>query len=433
LFFGSDAASQAFSVAPALDFGSRPSHDQDSVSQSSSAATPTVQYLDSNAAVSRFLESIGSTRELAIDTEGASFHRFIDRIYLVQLSTRTHHGIIDPLPIAAPDALGALLADPKVEVVFHDADYDLRLLHQDYGWRPTNLFDTRIAAQLLGIQAFGLAALLERAYGLKLDKKHQRADWSMRPLTESMLDYAALDTMHLLGLKDQLKEELAKKGRTAWGKEEFLRLEGTRWEPEEPGMTYLKAKGARDLTRRELAILRELVPWRDAVALQLDRATFRVVANDVLMEISRLAPATMDALGAIKGMPRGMMDRAGRDVLAAVQRGLAVPDAQLPKFPRAPRYDKDPEFDDKVGRLKSVRDDAAKRLELDPGVLCSRERMETVVRALPRTAEELEAIPGIRKWQSAEMGAGFISALERFKARKAERPAGTDADESPYR
>ncbi|NBS59820.1 MAG: ribonuclease D, partial [Betaproteobacteria bacterium] len=90
-------------------------------------------------------------------------------------------------------------------------------------------------------------------------------------------------------------------------------------------MTYLKAKGARDLTRRELAILRELVPWRDAVALQLDRATFRVVANDVLMEISRLAPATMDALGAIKGMPRGMMDRAGRDVLAAVQRGLAVP------------------------------------------------------------------------------------------------------------
>ena len=131
-----------------------------------------------------------------------------------------------------------------------------------------------------------------------------------------MLDYAALDTMHLLGLKDQLKEELAKKGRTAWGKEEFLRLEGTRWEPEEAGMSYLKVKGARDLTRRELALLRELVPWRDAVALQLDRATFRVVANDVLLEIARLAPATMDALGAIKGMPRGMLDRAGRDVLA---------------------------------------------------------------------------------------------------------------------
>ena len=171
---------------------------------------------------------------------------------------------------------------------------------------------------------------------------------------------------------------------------------------------------------------------RDTLALQLDRATFRVVANDVLLEIARLAPATMDALGAIKGMPRGMLDRAGRDVLAAVQRGLAVPDGQLPKFPRAPRWEKDPEFDDKVGRLKSVRDDAAKRLELDPGVLCSRERMETIARALPRTLEELEAIPGIRKWQSAEMGAGFIGALERFKARKAERETPRE-DDSPYR
>ena len=188
------------------------------------------------------------------------------------------------------------------------------------------------------------------------------------------------------------------------------------------------------LTRRELALLRELVPWRDAVALQLDRATFRVVANDVLLEIARAAPATLDALGAIKGMPRGMVDRAGRDVLAAVQRGLDVPDAQLPKFPRAPRWEKDPEFDDKVGRLKSVRDDAAKRLELDPGVLCSRERMETIARALPRTLEELEAIPGIRKWQSAEMGAGFIGALERFKARKAQREADrAERDDSPYR
>ena len=117
----------------------------------------------------------GRTHELAIDTEGASFHRFVDRIYLIQLSTRERHAIVDPLAISAPAALGALLVDPAVEVVFHDADYDLRLLHQDYGWHVTNIFDTRISAQLLGITAFGLGALLERNFGLKLDKKHQRA------------------------------------------------------------------------------------------------------------------------------------------------------------------------------------------------------------------------------------------------------------------
>jgi ribonuclease D len=397
------------------------------LAQDSAALTqPTVAYLDTDAEVTRFVGEIGRPRELAIDTEGASFHRFVDRIYLIQLSTRERHAIIDPLPIAASAALGALLEDPAVEVVFHDADYDLRLLHQDYGWHVTNIFDTRVSAQLLGITAFGLGALLERSFGLKLDKKHQRADWSMRPLTAGMLDYAAQDTLHLLGLRDEMKGELEKKGRWEWAKEEFQRLEGTRWEPEEPGSAFLRVKGARDLTRRELAILRELVTWRDAVALQLDRATFRVVANDVLLEIARSAPSTTEALGAIKGMPRGMVERAGRDVLEAVKRGLAVPEAQLPKFSRSARWDKDPDFDAKVSKLKAVRDETAKRLALDPGVLCSRERMETIARALPRSTEELAQIPGLRKWQIAEMGEQFVEALREFKGKK-------PATDSPYR
>ena len=392
---------------------------------SAALAQPTAAYLDTDAEVGRFLGEIGRTRELAIDTEGASFHRFVDRIYLIQLSTRERHAIIDPLAIAAPGSLGALLEDPQVEVVFHDADYDLRLLHQDYGWHVTNIFDTRISAQLLGITAFGLGALLERSFGMKLDKKHQRADWSMRPLTPGMLDYAAQDTLHLLGLRDEMKGELQAKGRWAWAQEEFQRLEGTRWDPEAPGSSFLRVKGARDLTRRELAILRELVAWRDAVALQLDRATFRVVANEVLLEIARSAPATAEALGAIKGMPRGMMERSGRNVLEAVQRGFAVPEAQLPKFPRAARWDKDPDFDAKVSKLKSVRDAAAKRLALDPGVLCSRERMEAIARSLPRSVDELAEVPGLRKWQVAEMGDGFIAALKEFAAKK-------PAKDSPY-
>ena len=388
-------------------------------------ATPSVAYLDTDASVSRFLESIADVRELAIDTEGASFHRFVDRIYLIQLSTRREHAIIDPLRIGAPAALGALLENPDVEVVFHDADYDLRLLHQDYGWRVTNMFDTRIAAQLLGVNAFGLAAMLERSFGVKLDKKHQRADWSMRPLTPGMLDYAAQDTLHLLGLRDELAGELEKKGRLSWAREEFLRLEGTKWEPSAAAEAFLRVKGARDLTRRDLALLRELVAWRDAIALQLDRATFRVVSNDAVLEIARTAPETTAALGLIKGMPRGMVERGGDDVLAAVQRGLAVAEDQLPKFPRAARWDKDPEFDRKVAALKAVRDEAAKRLDLDPGVLFSRERMEMVVRRTPRTVEELGEIPELRRWQVAELGEGLVAALKPFAA----KTAGKD---SPY-
>ena len=391
--------------------------------------------------MAEWLAGVRKTKRIALDTEGASFHKFVDRIYLLQLSTDDRHAIIDPLPIQSPGGLGALVEDPKIEVVFHDADYDLRLLHQDYGWQIRNVFDTRIASQLLGFKAFGLAALLEKYFGLKLDKKHQRADWSMRPLTADMLEYASHDTMHLLGLRDQLHDELAKKERLAWAREEFERLESTRWPASDASEAYLKVKGARDLERRELAVFRELVQWRDAAALKLDRATFRVVSNEVLFEAARVNPSSKKALGSIKGMPRGILERSGDEMLAAVARGLAVAEDALPKFPRSPRFDRDPTFDQKVGALKAVRDAAAARLELDPGVFCSRERMEMVARLLPQTPEALSEIPEFRRWQTEILGAGFVKALAPWRkeaGKGSAKPKGAPAKEkekeaeSPY-
>jgi len=383
-------------------------------------------YLDSQAEVDRFLASIAATRELALDTEGASFHRFVDRIYLLQLSTREKSAIIDPLPIGSPVGLGQLLENAQVEKIFHDADYDLRLLHQDYGWKSANIFDTRVAAQLLGLKAFGLAALLERYFGIKLDKKHQRADWSLRPLTPGMLDYAAQDTRYLLDLRDRLKEELHAAGRWSWAAEEFARLDGTRWDEESDGLAWMRIKGARDLTRRELAIFRELVTWRDGVAKVLDRATFRVVGNETLLTIARETPRTRDALAAVRGMPRGIVDSRANDLMAAIERGLAEPDASLPRFPKAPRWERDPDFDARAARLKSVRDAAAVRLSLDPGVLFSRERLEAVARANPRTSDDLARVNDVRRWQVDVLGAEFLKAL-------AESPAVPATDESPYR
>ncbi|HEX2693143.1 MAG TPA: ribonuclease D [Gemmatimonadaceae bacterium] len=368
-------------------------------------------YLDTVQQVDQFLSEIAHVKELALDTEGASFHRFLDRIYLLQLSTPERSAIIDPLPIGAPKKLGDLLQDNSVEVVFHDADYDLRLLHQDYGWHVTNIFDTRIAAQLLGIKSFGLAALLEQFFDVKLDKKHQRADWSMRPLTPDMLDYAAQDTRYLLQLRDHMKSELERRGRWHWAKEEFARLEGTRWEAEQSIEGFMRLKGARDLSRRELAVLREVANWRDTVAAQLDRATFRVMGNEVLFELARRVPRNVTELAAIKGVPKGMLERAGQDIVAAVIRGMEVPEAELPKFPRGQRWNKDRDFDARVARLKAVRDAAATRLELDPGVLCSRERLENVARSGASAVEDLAAVQDLRRWQIEEMGEGFVRAL----------------------
>ncbi len=375
--------------------------------------THTPLFLDRPDAATRQLAAIASTKELALDTEGASFHRFVDRIYLLQLSTREHSAIVDPLSVSgdvlAP--LGKLLEDRAVEVVLHDADYDLRLLHSDYGWNVRNIFDTRVAAQLLGLKAFGLAALLDRYFGVKLDKKHQRADWSMRPLPQDMLAYAAQDTMYLLELRDRMKDELAKQGRLEWAREEFGRLEGTKWGEDDAGGAYLRMKGARDLSRRELAVLRELVPWRDSVASGMDRATFRVIGNEQLLEIARAQPANREALGKIRGIARGILETRSQDIIGAVRRGLDVPEADLPKFPKSARWDRDPHFDTKVNALKTVRDDVSQKLNMDPGVLASRERLEAVARRNPKSREELEGVEELRNWQREVLGDGFVQAL----------------------
>jgi ribonuclease D len=376
-------------------------------------------YLDTPETVDSFLASINpsagsvESRSIALDTEGASFHRFVDRIYLLQLSTRERTAIIDPIPIGKPPALGRILEDEEIEIVFHDADYDLRLLQQDYQWHVRNIFDTRIAAQLLGLRAFGLAALLERYFGVKLDKKHQRADWSMRPLTQGMLDYAAQDTIHLLELRDKLERELERAGRLDWAREEFSLLEGTAWADGGADDAFLRMKGARDLSRRELAVLRELVNWRDGVAAQLDRATFRIVGNEQLLEIAKRQPASADLLSSIKGVPRGMIESRGGEIVGAVARGVAVPENALPKFPKAPRWDRDPEFDVRVAALKTVRDAAATRLDLDPGVLCARERLEAVARKNPSSPEELADVRELRAWQRGVLGEDFLKALPR--------------------
>ena len=384
------------------------------------SSAPRFRYLDRPEAANGFLAEVGAARDLAVDTEAASFHRFADRVYLLQLTARVDAGqpgerelsaVVDPLSAGPLAALGRLIEDPAVETVFHDADYDLRLLRQDYGWQVRGLFDTRVAAQLLGERAFGLAALLEKEFGVRLDKRHQRADWSMRPLTADMLDYAAQDTIWLLGLRDRFRERLAALGRTAWAAEEFARLEGVQWAAGDDPDGYLRTKGARDLTRRELALLRELVAWRDGVARDLDRATFRVAANDVLLEVARRAPTTRDALQAIRGVPRGSLDGRAGEMLDAVARGLAVPEAELPRFPRAPRWDKDPDFDDRVSRLRTARDGVAARLDLDPGVLCARDRLEAVARRNPRAPEELAEVTELRRWQVEVLGDALLAAL----------------------
>ncbi len=307
--------------------------------------------------------------------------------------------------------MGAHSPRPRGEKVPRDADYDLRVLDRDYGFRAANVFDTRIAAQLTSEPALGLAALLEKYAGVHLAKEYQKADWSRRPLSEPMLEYAAADTRYLPALRDRLRARLEELGRLSWADEEFHRLERLRWTAGDGPDTYLRLKGARALSERQLAALRLLHQWRERVAAEQDRATFRIVGNDVLLAVSRSLPVTPSALAETPGVPASLAERYQVPLLDAVRQALALPEIELPHLERPKPVPRDAAFEARVERLKTARNTVAQALELDPGVLCPRGILEAVARAMPTDLSALDRVPELRHWQAGVLGPSLLAAL----------------------
>lgn len=373
---------------------------------------PRMEYIQSQTELDVLGRRLASAALIAADTEAAGYHRYSDRVCLLQLSTRDATFVIDTLAVTHLDALRDLFSRQTTEIVFHDADYDLRLLARDFDLHVGKLFDTKIAAQFVGERSFGLGTLVEKYVGVKMEKKHQRADWAQRPLPADMLAYAAEDTQHLPALRDRLNQELVHLGRLKWAEEEFRIAERTRWAATEEQQAFLRMKGARDLKPRQLAVLRELHRWREGVAETRDVATFRVLSNEVLLEVARRMTVDLTGLQGITGLSPSVIERRGEDLLAAVRRAAAIAETDLPRFPRSPRRAApDPLFETRADRLKTVRDEIADRLNLDRGFLMPRNQIEQIARINPQSVAELAAIDDIRQWQVDAMGEQLVNVL----------------------
>jgi ribonuclease D len=349
---------------------------------------------------------------VALDTEASSFHRYHERIGLVQLSNRHDTWLLDPLAIADMAPLGTLLGSAEGETVIHDADYDLRLLKRMYGFRVRHIFDTLIAAELVNEPELGLASLMKKYFGIQLDKRYQKADWTKRPLTPGMLEYAAMDTRHLIALRDLLAERLHQLGRMAWAEEEFALLTEMPFLAQAdntPG--FLRIKGAKALKPKELAILRELHAWRDAVAERMDRAPFMVLGNEVLLALARQPVSSPHELGQLKGVGHAIMEKHAPDILAALARGMAVPKDQWPRQERPKRYPRDAEYDERFKRLKETRDKLAVRYELRPGIVAANQLLTDIARSNPAGMDALRAVPGLRNYQWKEFGPALLEVL----------------------
>lgn len=375
-----------------------------------------VQYVDDPREGERLGRSLRGQESIALDCEAAGFHRYTDRLSLIQLTAEPGTFLLDPFAFDPAPVLGPPLEDPGVEVVMHGADFDIRLLDRDLGLQIRGLFDTQVAAALLGEESTGLAALLEKHVGVRLSKKHQRADWAKRPLPSDMLEYAADDTRHLPALAGLMKERLRAAGRMEWVLEECALLERIRWEEPEEEDPVVRVKGARDLPPREVAALREALVWRDELARQLDRAPFRVAGDGALVAVVAERPSTPEELTEVKGFPsRLARGREGRDLINRLRAVRELPETDLDPYPRRESTGPGrppPEVEALANRLKSVRNRRAEELGVDRGTLLPNATLLEIARREPRDAAELVDIPGVRRWQVEVVGEAVLAALD---------------------
>jgi ribonuclease D len=353
---------------------------------------------------------------LSVDTEADSFYHYFDKVCLIQIGTKDRTFLIDPLAMSGPTdlaPLGPVFASEKVRKIFHAAEYDLYVLKRECSFSFANLFDTMISAQLLGYASIGLAGLCERHFGIKLPKDEQRSDWSHRPLRESQLTYAAADVTYLGELAERMEQELRDAGRLEWAQEEFQTLRQREWpEREFDRLGYLRIKGSRLLDPLALSVLRELYLMRDRRARQIDRPPFKVLGNRTLMEIAQSQPEKAADLGRIKGVTELILRRFGRDILAAVARGMKKKHGPIPKGNGSgSRRRMDRTTERRLAVLKRWRSKRSRELSLDPGVLCPNSALEAIAWCNPERAEELEGSTDLKGWFVREFGAEVTGVL----------------------
>jgi ribonuclease D len=321
--------------------------------------------IDDDVKLAALLPKLRAAHWLALDTEADSLHAYPEKVCLIQISTANGDVLVDPLAPINLDSLFDVFNGR--ELIFHAADYDLRLLEKHHQFRPSAIFDTMLAARLLGERQFGLSALVENLLGVNLDKGSQKADWAQRPLTERMETYARNDTHYLKPLADKLKSALEAKGRLAWHQESCVRLIAECSQPTAVDANSIwRVKGSFILSRPALAILRELWQWREKEAIAYCRPPFFVLSHERMVDIAAAAAAQQPFENII---PPKMSPRRRETLQDSVKAGLAVPASRHPEILRHEhRRPSEAEFR-RFRELEKRRDARAHELGIDPTLI----------------------------------------------------------------
>ena len=333
-------------------------------------------FVNTQELLSQTVKDWAKDTELGIDLEMENnLHHYGCYTSLIQISSRTKNWIIDPLSIKDLSPVMKMFEDPKVLKIFHDVTFDFRVLQEEYGCKPKNVFDSEKAAVFLGKESVGLGSLLEVYFGAKKESKFQMADWTKRPIKDAMLSYAIGDTTHLLRLKDELESELKKLDRMEWITQTFKKLEEADYPLKQ--MSFYEFRGFKALTPHQQALLKELFILREKLAKKVDRPIHFVINNRLLKELLEHHPRTVDGWAKLRGV-HPIVRRKAQDFITAIEKAKKTKDLKIPKLDARPK--KFNEAQKKfVVILSEVREKLGKKHSVPPHIILSKDEIKSIV------------------------------------------------------
>jgi len=351
------------------------------------------------------VKDLSKRTSVAIDTESNSLYAYREQVCLIQFSTADTDYLVDPLALDHITLLGEIFASPKIEKIFHAAEYDLICLKRDFGFSVTNIFDTRWAVRVLGYARDGLDGLLGERFGITVNKKYQKADWGKRPLSAEQINYARFDTHYLLPLKEMLQAELEEKDLLQLACEDFERACNVEIPAAKP-VLWERMANNHGFTPRDLTILKEVYECRERIAEELDRPTFKVMGDKQLFEIVHMPPQHLDELFGL-GLSNKQVMRWGKAVLQAVKKGQSAPIVK-PQQPERP----DEAYLSRLDALKTWRKNAARKMQVESDVILPRQLMEMIAESAPRSMPKLSDLLASSPWRLARFGPQILDAVK---------------------
>ena len=368
----------------------------------------TPQIVQTQAALTELADRLRAAQRIGVDTESNSMYAYREQVCLIQISIPGTDYLVDPLALDDLSALAPIFADPEIEKIFHAADYDLMVLRRDFKFHCKSLFDTMWAARVLGWSGIGLGSILERHFGVEVNKRYQRYDWGQRPLDPKALAYAWRDSHYLLALRDIQAAELKERGRWEEAQEIFAYLcENVILPHSKNKMLYFwRIKGVNKLSASEKALLYRLYCWREKKAKQLDYPPARFINNRRLLQLTRIQPRTIQELRRA-GLSRRQTQRFGEEILQALRSNPKLyPRRPTPK-PRQPH-----EVMERYYALKAWRKEVAARRGVDSDVILPNAVLQEIAQNPPRTLDDLLGISGIGPWRQQAYGPDILKLME---------------------